>query len=135
MKTRARRARVSHAVADWLGAIEIRKPCPNFSTLAGQTGVRRARAGLGMTTKSLRVASPTEAGSFGNEAAARQIGGRATLRRRISRRRFLKSVGATGAALFGFTGYGFAVEPMWRLAVTNYRISPANWPAFRGSTS
>jgi len=81
-----------------------------------------------MTTKSLRVASPTEAGSFGNEAAARQIGGRATLRRRISRRRFLKTVGATGAALFGFTGYGFAVEPMWRLAVTTYRIAPANWP-------
>ena len=50
------------------------------------------------------------------------------MKRRISRRRFLKTVGATGAALFGLTGYGFAVEPMWRLAVTRYRISPANWP-------
>ena len=124
MKMRARRAQVSHAVANWLGAVENRTPCPNFSTLAGQTGVRRARIGLGMTTKSLRVSSPTDAGSFGNEAAARQVGGTATLRRRISRRRFLKTVGATGAALFGLTGYGFAVEPMWRLAVTRYRISP-----------
>jgi uncharacterized protein len=52
----------------------------------------------------------------------------ATLKR-ISRRRFLKTVGASSAALLGLTGYGLAVEPMWRLAVTNYRISPRNWPA------
>jgi len=30
--------------------------------------------------------------------------------------------------LLGFTGYGLAVEPMWRLAVTRYRITPSNWP-------
>ena len=34
----------------------------------------------------------------------------------------------TGAGLFGLTSYGLAVEPMWRLAVTRYRVTPANWP-------
>ena len=59
--------------------------------------------------------------------AARHVGGTAILKR-ISRRRFLKTVGVSGAALFGLSGYGLAVEPMWRLAVTRYRISPRHWP-------
>jgi predicted MPP superfamily phosphohydrolase len=48
--------------------------------------------------------------------------------KRISRRRFLKTVGLSGAGVIGMSGYGFAVEPMWRLEVTRYRISPPNWP-------
>jgi uncharacterized protein len=81
-----------------------------------------------MTVRSLRVLSATDHRSGSDGAAARQTGGRAIFKRRISRRRFLKTVGATSAALLGFTGYGLAVEPMWRLAVTRYRISPRNWP-------
>lgn len=48
--------------------------------------------------------------------------------RRISRRRFLQSIGFTGAGMVGLSSYGFAVEASWRLDVTRYRISPANWP-------
>ncbi len=48
--------------------------------------------------------------------------------KRITRRRFLKTLGASAASLFALTGYGFAVEPMWRLNVTRYRISPPSWP-------
>lgn len=36
-------------------------------------------------------------------------------------------MGFSGAGLVGLTGYGFAVEPGWRLAVTNYRLAPPAW--------
>lgn len=48
--------------------------------------------------------------------------------KRISRRRFLKTLGFSGAGMVGLTGYGFAIEPMWRLEVTRYRVSPTDWP-------
>jgi predicted MPP superfamily phosphohydrolase len=48
--------------------------------------------------------------------------------KRISRRRFLKTLGFSGAGMVGLTGYGFAIEPMWRLEVTRYRVAPAHWP-------
>jgi predicted MPP superfamily phosphohydrolase len=48
--------------------------------------------------------------------------------KRISRRRFLKTLGFSGAGMVGLTGYGFAIEPMWRLEVTRYRVSPPDWP-------
>jgi len=48
--------------------------------------------------------------------------------KRISRRRFLKTLGFSGAGMVGLTGYGFAIEPMWRLEVTRYRVSPVGWP-------
>lgn len=49
--------------------------------------------------------------------------------KRISRRRFLKTLGLSGAGMVGLSSYGLAVEPMWRLEVTRYRVSPANWPS------
>ena len=48
--------------------------------------------------------------------------------KRISRRRFLKTVGLSGAGVVGLSGYGLAVEPVLRLEVTRYRITPAGWP-------
>jgi predicted MPP superfamily phosphohydrolase len=48
--------------------------------------------------------------------------------RNISRRRFLKTLGASGAGMFSLSSYGLVVEPMWRLAVTRYRVSPGGWP-------
>jgi len=48
--------------------------------------------------------------------------------KKISRRRFLKTIGLSGAGLVGLTGYGWAIEPIWQLAVTRYRVSPPNWP-------
>ena len=48
--------------------------------------------------------------------------------KRISRRRFLKTLGLSGAGVVGLSGYGFAVEPVWRLEVTRYRVTPPNWP-------
>ena len=48
--------------------------------------------------------------------------------KRISRRRFLKTLGLSGAGMVGLSGYGFAVEPDWRLEVTRYRVTPPNWP-------
>jgi predicted MPP superfamily phosphohydrolase len=46
----------------------------------------------------------------------------------ISRRRFLQWLAALGT--FGFTtsAYGFAVEPLWRLNITRYRLTPRQWP-------
>jgi predicted MPP superfamily phosphohydrolase len=46
----------------------------------------------------------------------------------ISRRRFLQTLGLSGAGVVGLSGYGLAVEPMWRLEVTRYRVYPAHWP-------
>ena len=48
--------------------------------------------------------------------------------RRISRRRFLEALGLSGAGVVGLSGYGLAVEPLWRLEVTRYRVSPNHWP-------
>jgi uncharacterized protein len=49
------------------------------------------------------------------------------LKRRISRRRFLKTLGVSGAGLVGLGGYGTAVEAGYRLNVTPYRLSPPGW--------
>jgi hypothetical protein len=46
---------------------------------------------------------------------------------KISRRRFLKTVGFSGAGIVGLTAYGFAGEPGYRLNVTRYRVSPPRW--------
>jgi predicted MPP superfamily phosphohydrolase len=48
--------------------------------------------------------------------------------KRISRRRFLTTLGLSGAGMVGLSSYGFAVEASWRLDVTRYRVSPPNWP-------
>ena len=48
--------------------------------------------------------------------------------KRISRRRFLKTLGISGAGMVGLSGYSFAIEPMWRLEVTRYRVAPPAWP-------
>ncbi len=60
-----------------------------------------------------------------------QTGGRTAGVRRavrgISRRRFLKAVGLSGAGMVGLSSYGLAIEPGYRLNVTRYRVSPPNW--------
>jgi uncharacterized protein len=49
--------------------------------------------------------------------------------RRISRRRFLKTLGLSGAGTLALgSSYGFAIEPFWRLDVTRYAVAPAAWP-------
>jgi uncharacterized protein len=45
----------------------------------------------------------------------------------ISRRRFLKTLGLSGAGMVGLSGYGLAIEPGYRLTVTRYRVSPESW--------
>jgi predicted MPP superfamily phosphohydrolase len=45
----------------------------------------------------------------------------------ISRRGFLRGVGASLGSGFCVGGYALAVEPL-RLAVTHYKITPAGWP-------
>ncbi|MBX9590168.1 MAG: metallophosphoesterase [Hyphomonadaceae bacterium] len=47
--------------------------------------------------------------------------------KKISRRRFLKTIGFSSAGVVGLTGYGLAVEPGYRLNVTRYNLSPHNW--------
>jgi uncharacterized protein len=48
---------------------------------------------------------------------------------RISRRRFLKTLGLSGAGTLALgSSYGFAIEPLWRLAVTRYAVTPQGWP-------
>jgi uncharacterized protein len=47
---------------------------------------------------------------------------------RISRRRFLKTLGWSGAGTLALGGYGFAVEPLWRLDLTRYSLAPPGWP-------
>jgi len=46
---------------------------------------------------------------------------------KISRRRFLKTLGFSGAGMVGLSGYGLAVEPGYRLNVTRYSVSPQSW--------
>jgi predicted MPP superfamily phosphohydrolase len=45
----------------------------------------------------------------------------------ISRRRFLQTLGLSGAGVVGFSGYGLAIEPGYRLNVTRYRVAPPQW--------
>jgi uncharacterized protein len=48
---------------------------------------------------------------------------------RISRRRFLKTLGLSGASTLALgSSYGFAIEPFWRLDVTRYAVAPRGWP-------
>jgi predicted MPP superfamily phosphohydrolase len=47
--------------------------------------------------------------------------------RGISRRRFLKTLGLSGAGMVGLSSYGLAIEPGYRLNVTHYRVSPPRW--------
>jgi uncharacterized protein len=47
--------------------------------------------------------------------------------RGISRRRFLKTLGLSGAGMVGLSSYGFAIEPGYRLSVTRYSVRPHNW--------
>ena len=46
---------------------------------------------------------------------------------KISRRRFLKTVGLSGAGVMGLTAYGVAGEAGYRLSVTRYHVNPVNW--------
>jgi uncharacterized protein len=46
---------------------------------------------------------------------------------RISRRRFLKTVGFSGAGVMGLTAYGVAGEAGYRLSVTRYNVRPPQW--------
>lgn len=45
-----------------------------------------------------------------------------------TRRGVLKSLGYIAAGAMGLAAYGFGVEPMWRLAVERYRLTPQRWP-------
>lgn len=47
----------------------------------------------------------------------------------ISRRGFLKGVGALFVGGLGLAGYGFGVEPLLRMKTTTYRLTPPRWPA------
>ena len=51
----------------------------------------------------------------------------------ITRRRILAGLGASTTATFAVGGYALAVEPMWRLNVTRYSVSPKNWPEGSGA--
>jgi predicted MPP superfamily phosphohydrolase len=46
---------------------------------------------------------------------------------KITRRRFLKTVGFSGAGVVGLTTYGVAGEASYRLSVTRYRVEPPQW--------
>jgi len=46
----------------------------------------------------------------------------------VSRRAFLKGLLAVAGAGAALGSYAFAVEPMWRLRVQRYAISPRGWP-------
>ena len=47
----------------------------------------------------------------------------------ISRRQFLRFVAGFGAFSASTAAYGFGIEPLLRLRVTRYEISPPQWPA------
>jgi uncharacterized protein len=47
--------------------------------------------------------------------------------RGISRRRFLKTLGLSGAGMVSLSSYGLAIEPGYRLNVTRYRVNPPTW--------
>jgi uncharacterized protein len=56
------------------------------------------------------------------------LGAEKPLNRKISRRRFLQTVGLSGAGMVGLSSYAFAIEPNWRLVVKHRPITPPNWP-------
>lgn len=47
----------------------------------------------------------------------------------ITRRTFLRGIGVAVGTGIGLAGYAFGVEPLYRLSVTTYRLSPRAWPA------
>jgi uncharacterized protein len=47
----------------------------------------------------------------------------------FSRRQFFKSVGGLTALTASTSAYGFGVEPVLRLRVTRYHLTPEGWPA------
>jgi predicted MPP superfamily phosphohydrolase len=47
----------------------------------------------------------------------------------ITRRRFLRASASFPASLFALSGYALGVEPLLRLSITRYVLTPANWPA------
>ena len=46
----------------------------------------------------------------------------------ITRRTFFKGLGALVVGGAGLAGYAFGIEPLYRLSVTRYPITPRNWP-------
>lgn len=46
----------------------------------------------------------------------------------ITRRRFLKLIGGGIAGSAAMGAYAFAIEPLYRLSIKNYQITPKNWP-------
>lgn len=46
----------------------------------------------------------------------------------ISRRTFLKSIGALFLSGLGLGSYAFGIEPVLRLNLTRYRLTPPRWP-------
>jgi uncharacterized protein len=47
----------------------------------------------------------------------------------ISRRQFLRWIAGLGAAGVAAAGYAFAVEPLLRLKIARYNLTPPRWPA------
>jgi uncharacterized protein len=60
------------------------------------------------------------------QTRARRAGARAVARG-LSRRRFLKALGFSGAGMVGLSSYGLAIEPGYRLNITRYRVTPPSW--------
>jgi predicted MPP superfamily phosphohydrolase len=46
----------------------------------------------------------------------------------ITRRTFLRGIGAAVGTGIGLAGYAFGVEPRYRLSVTRYALTPPAWP-------
>lgn len=46
----------------------------------------------------------------------------------VTRRSVLKGLVAFAAGSVGIAGYAFGIEPMWRLRVQHYALTPPNWP-------
>lgn len=46
----------------------------------------------------------------------------------ITRRRILTGLGALAASSIGLAGYAFGVEPLHRLCIQRYRLTPPRWP-------
>ncbi len=47
----------------------------------------------------------------------------------ITRRTFLRGLGASVGSGIALAGYAFGIEPLYRLSVTRYAITPPNWPS------
>jgi uncharacterized protein len=47
----------------------------------------------------------------------------------LSRRRFFKFIAGLGAATFSTAAYGVGIEPVLRLRVARYHVTPPQWPA------